>query len=264
MIGKSMVFYLSTHIERLEHELDLITREGFYPEVRMASTDALFKLSDSDLGRMREEIEKRAVSVFSHGPFFGLDIASMDRGISNYTRDCLIRGIEVTASLGGKIMVMHTGYMPYFSRGGRKHWFRNWGERIRPVVEEALKRDVTIALENTWDDKPEILLRLADIIPDYRFSICLDTGHINCFSRISFQGWWDKVGGRVEVLHLHDNDGLSDDHLPAGRGIFDFRKLAGKLSEIDKLPLLDLEVDFIGAEESRNYLERLLGEEGIK
>lgn len=112
-----MVFYLSTHLERLEHELDLITREGFYPEVRMANTDALFKFSDSDLGRMRDEVERRGMSVFSHGPFFGLDIASMDRGISEYTRDCLMRGIEVTASLGGKIMVMHTGYLPYFSRG---------------------------------------------------------------------------------------------------------------------------------------------------
>ncbi|MCD6380690.1 sugar phosphate isomerase/epimerase, partial [bacterium] len=251
-------------LERLERELDLITGKGFYPEVRMVNPDVLFKLSDSDIGRMRGKLEKRGLVIFSHGPFFGLDIASMDRRISEYTRDCLIRGIEVTASLGGKIMVMHTGYLPYFSSGGRKHWFRNWGERIKPVLEKAEKSGVLIALENTWDDKPEILLNLVDLLLDSKVGFCLDTGHVNCFSRVSFQTWWENIGEKVEVLHLHDNDGLSDEHLPAGRGIFDFRELAKKLVEMDSLPMFDLEVDFSGAEESRSYLEKIFKEEGVE
>ncbi len=259
-----MIFYLSTPLNRLEEKLDYIDREGFFPEVRMINPDILFKLSSYDISRIREKIEKRGMAIFSHGPFFGLDIASIDRRISEYTRDCLTRGIEITASLGGKIMVMHTGYLPFFSRGGRKHWFRNWGERMKGIIEKAEKEGVVIALENTWDDKPEILLHLAELLPGDQTRFCLDTGHVNCFSKASFQSWWENIGDRVEVLHLHDNDGISDDHLPVGRGNFDFGELTKKLGERDSLPLFDLEVDFTGAEESRNYLERLFGKEGLE
>jgi len=259
-----MKFYFSTPLERLEKELDLITGKGFYPEVRMANPDVLFKLSDSDISRIREKLDKRGLVIFSHGPFFGLDIAGMDLRISEYSRDCLLKGVEVTASLGGKIMVMHTGYLPYFSKGGKKHWFRNWGERMKPVLEEAEKAGVLIALENTWDDKPEILLYLSDLVSGSQVGFCLDTGHVNCFSKVSFRTWWENIGKRVEVLHLHDNDGHSDEHLPAGRGVFDFRELAKKLKERDTLPLFDLEVDFTGAQESRSYLERLFKEEGLE
>jgi len=60
-------------------------------------------------------------------------------------------------------------------------------------------------------------------------------------------------------MHLHDNDGTSDDHLAPGRGTFDFAALGEILSKRDTLPLLDLEIDREQALRGKDYLEALWG-----
>jgi sugar phosphate isomerase/epimerase len=253
-----MRFYLSVPLSRFDTMFDDVAAAGFHPEIRMTKADYLAKMTRSRFAGMRELIEKRSLRTFTHGPFFGLDIASLDICLSEYSADCLNIGLEATSALGGSVMVMHTGYLPQFSRGGRRHWLRNWAERMPRIVERAEKLGVTIALENTWDDRPEIMLRLADMLPGDSVRFCLDTGHVNAFSHIGINRWWDMIGDRVVALHLHDNDGLSDDHLAPGEGMFDFETLAGRLLELEKMPLLDLEVDLPRAPRGREYLEMIL------
>ncbi|MBD3179080.1 MAG: TIM barrel protein [Candidatus Latescibacteria bacterium] len=249
-----MDFFISVPFSDLDSRLDQVVAERFYPEVRMTSTDFLLSVSDSYIDRMARRIEEAGVKVFTHGPFFGLDIASMDSHIGSFSADCLARGVEVTGGLGGDLMVIHTGYLPFFSRGGRRHWFRNWARRIQPLIEIAEKAGVTIALENTWDDRPEILLRLRSLCRSDRVKFCLDTGHVNCFSRIPLSRWWTALGDMVEALHLHDNRGDSDDHMVPGKGTFDFEELAGYLRAAGTHPKLDLEVSWHQAAQSRDYL----------
>ncbi len=260
---KQLIFYLSTPLSEVEDKLDLVKEQGFHPEIRMTRTDFLFDMTARRLQDLREKIESYRLKTFTHGPFFGLDIASLDEGISRYTKDCLLRGLDVTAALGGEVMVMHTGYLPYFSRGGRRHWFRNWRARMPAVAEAAAKKGVLIALENSWDDRPEIMLRLAESLSGYDMRYCIDTGHVNRYSRLPLKRWWDVLGKKVEVLHLHDNDGLSDDHLAPGEGCFDFEQLAEILKGESGFPRLDLEVSFKAAGRSREYLERVFTGAGL-
>jgi sugar phosphate isomerase/epimerase len=253
-----MRFFLSVPLSRFDDMLDDVVEAGFYPEIRMTKADYLAKTTMSKFAQMRELIEKRSLRTFTHGPFFGLDIASLDICLSEYSADCLNIGLEATAALGGSVMVMHTGYLPQFSRGGRRHWMKNWAERMPKIVEHAEKLGVTLALENTWDDRPEIMLHLADMLPGDTVRFCLDTGHVNAFSRLGITRWWDMIGDRVVAMHLHDNDGISDDHLAPGEGIFDFETLAGRLRGLETMPLLDIEVDLPRAPRGRDYLEDLL------
>jgi len=255
-----MEYYVNVPLDRLEERLDFLVREGFHPEIRMTSVDYLMSLAEADFERLRGLIEKRSLSVFTHGPFFGLDIASLDKSTSEYSARSLMRGLEVTAALGGRIMVMHTGFLPFFSRGGRRHWFRNWSQRMPVIVESALELGVALALENSWEDRPEVLEFLLDVRPAGELKVCLDTGHLNVFSRLPISRWWKVLGEKVVALHLHDNDGLSDDHLPPGKGTFDFRTLINLLKTCDPLPLIDLEVDHEHAVEGRRYLESLFGQ----
>jgi sugar phosphate isomerase/epimerase len=253
-----MNFFLSVPLSSFDEMFDNVVSAGFRPEVRMTRADRLAKTTRSELAGMRERIERRSMTTFTHGPFFGLDIASLDVCLSEYSADCLKIGLEATAALGGSVMVMHTGYLPQFSRGGRRYWLRNWAERMPKIVEHAVKLGVTLALENTWDDRPEIMLRLAEMLPGDNVRFCLDTGHVNAFSHLGIGRWWDMIGDRVVALHLHDNDGLSDDHLAPGEGTFDFEALAGRLRGLDALPLLDLETDLARGARGREYLEALL------
>ena len=253
-----MEFYVSVPLSRFDERIDRIAELGFHPEIRMTKTDYLARLGGDDLGRMKARLDRDSLKVFTHGPFFGLDIASLDRCLSEYSADCLLIGLEATSRLGGGLMVMHTGYMPQFSRAGRRHWFRNWAERMPRIADRARELGVRIALENTWDDRPDVLLHLADSIPGGDIEFCLDTGHVNVFSRLHVDRWWDAIGDRVAAIHLHDNDGLSDDHLEPGKGTFDFAGLARRVRDSGRKPLLDLEMELEEAEYGRLYFEGLL------
>lgn len=254
-----MIYYVSVSLDSLEDSIDRIAREGFHPEIRMDNADRLMELSNGEVGRLKQLLSERAFTSFTHAPFFGLDIASLDTKVSAYTESALMRALEVTALLGGLVMVMHTGYLPYFSRAGRRLWFRNWGSRMPRIVEKAEQLGVAILLENTWEDRPEVLAHLIDLIPRMKVGICLDTGHLNVFSRLPLRNWWRLLGSRVEAFHIHDNDGISDDHLVPGEGTFDFGELAGLIRRLESPPLMDLEVPLERAAEGRRYIESLLG-----
>jgi sugar phosphate isomerase/epimerase len=252
-----MKLFISVPLSRFDDLIDDVEAGGFHPEIRMTSADHLAGMGESEFARIRDILRKRTLSTFTHGPFFGLDIASLDRCLSEYSADCLLTGLEATRAMGGELMVMHTGYLPQFSRGGKRHWFRNWAERMPRILDRAGELGVTVALENTWDDRPEVLEHLAGLVPGDRLRFCLDTGHVNAFSRISIGRWWKGIGDRVVALHLHDNDGLSDDHLAPGRGTFDFEDLSRLVRESGSTPLHDLEVDMSRAAEGKRYLERV-------
>lgn len=254
---RKLAFFLSTPISSLEKEISWLKENRFNPEVRMANVEYIMNLDVERLRDLGNRLKENGLSVFTHGPFFGLDIASMDSHISEYTFRSMLRGLEVTAALGADVMVIHSGLLPFFSRGGRRHWFGNWSQRMVPVLDRAGEMGIRVALENSWEDRPQLLERLIELIPSGKLYACIDTGHLNTFSRFSIDKWWERLGDSVIAIHLHDNDGLSDDHLPPGRGTFDFQRLGELLARRSEMPLLDLEIDRNLAGEGREYLERV-------
>jgi sugar phosphate isomerase/epimerase len=54
---------------------------------------------------------------------------------------------------------------------------------------------------------------------------CLDVGHANIV-REPLRRFSEVLGSRVRVVHVHDNDGLRDLHLPPGAGTVDLGELA--------------------------------------
>ncbi|MDL2232530.1 sugar phosphate isomerase/epimerase [Ruminococcaceae bacterium OttesenSCG-928-L11] len=77
---------------------------------------------------------------------------------------------------------------------------------------------MTIYLENADDPDPAIfgeMIRAIDL-PNVR--CCLDIGHANVYSDVSPLNWIRELGDAVEYVHLHDNNGEHDAHLPLGEG----------------------------------------------
>jgi sugar phosphate isomerase/epimerase len=227
----------------------------------MDDAGLLRELTDPDLRRLRGMLDERSLTTFTHAPFFGLDIASVDAGISTYSMQCIERALAAAAALGAPVAVMHTAYLPFFSRSGRRLWFRNWADRMPRIVARAADLGVTIAFENTWEDRPEILVHLLDLLPGAAAGVCLDTGHLNVFSRIPLRRWWERLGDRVIALHVHDNDGMSDDHLVPGSGTFDFGALGRLVRGMRRPPLISFEVPLPNAAQGRRYFQELLGAE---
>jgi len=255
-----MIFHVSVTLDSFERRIDEIVGAGFHPEVRMTDIEHLLRIPQAELERLGRLIGERSLRVFTHGPFLGLDIASLNAHLAEHSAECLRRGLEVTAALGGRVMVMHTNYSPFYSRAGLREWLGNWSARMPAVLETARRLGVAIAVENAWEENPHVLGHMVDLVSNGEAGVCLDVGHAAAFSRLSLERWWEALGDRVLAIHLHDNDGLSDDHLAPGTGIVDFRALVDLLRGRSPLPLMTLEVDLPAAVEGRRYLERLFAE----
>ena len=65
--------------------------------------------------------------------------------------------------------------------------------------------------------------------------VCVDTGHTNLGTNMGYPTVGDVIrdlGDLVEVLHMHDNNGIKDQHKILGTGIIDWKDTLSALSEI--------------------------------
>jgi len=92
-----------------------------------------------------------------------------------------------------------------------------------------------------WEPGPDIHRELFDRIPSSFFGFCLDVGHQHSFSRTPLKAWLEELQSVLREIHLHDNDGTSDSHLPIGEGTIDFVELFRYLGSNGMKPLLTLE-----------------------
>lgn len=53
--------------------------------------------------------------------------------------------------------------------------------------------------------------------------------------------WLKSVSSKLFHLHLHDNHGRADEHLPVGDGTIDFSPLQSHLKGMSDLPSITLE-----------------------
>ena len=94
---------------------------------------------------------------------------------------------------------------------------------LMPLLE---KSGTAIAVENMWFNDWELIEVLLSRYPSERLGICYDSGHGN--ANINNQlDTLERNKGRLIALHLHDNDGTSDQHLQPYLGTVDWDRLAG-------------------------------------
>jgi sugar phosphate isomerase/epimerase len=120
--------------------------------------------------------------------------------------------LEMTARLGGDAIVMHIPGQPDWTPLQRSL------DELEPVARQV---GVRIALENGPFDAIDAWL--ARYGPDF-LGLCYDSGHGNLvpdgLERL------DRLKDRLLVLHLHDNDGTSDQHNLIFSGTVDWPRLA--------------------------------------
>lgn len=132
--------------------------------------------------------------------------------------------IALCGRMGGKYIVVHPITLAYaYSAGEEREVNLAMYKRLIPAAE---KSGVIICLENMFVDYRSHLLEgacsdfkeaaawideLNDCAGAERFGFCLDVGHANILGKNLYQSVL-TLGERLKILHIHDNDGVSDLH----------------------------------------------------
>ena len=129
-------------------------------------------------------------------------------------------------------------------------------DRFRRLVEKAEKDCVNIALENTRN--PEYLDYIYSNINSDRLKFCYDSGHENCYTKGA--NFLAKYGDKLGALHLHDNNGKSDQHLLPFDGNIDWKQKILQIKNIGYKGALAFEAGFDGSKEysASEFLSELI------
>jgi len=203
--------------------------------------------------------EALGVGFTLHLPFVELNPASLIKSVRQLSEDRIKRALEFGEALGARVGVLHTGQVPV------RH------PMALSLAREALEKTLTallplpfpIALENlalSEEDLlkgPEALKDLLARFPQYGF--CLDVGHalVELGPRGPFL-YLEALGEKLLHLHLHDNHGQRDDHLPVGTGSVPWEKLAPFLKGFSGTAALEVGGGAPGVRQSLGRLQGLV------
>jgi len=174
-----------------------------------------------------------------HGPFMDLSPGAVDSSVRESTLRRFTSVIEVAGLIGAQCVVFHSGYEKWKYDHSIEPWLGNSLEFWPDVLRKAKDAGTRVAIENIYEEDPGGLKLLMDGLDTSAAGICFDTGHFNIFSRLPLKAWMDKLGEHIIELHLHDNKGDRDSHLPPGDGTFNFDELFSLLGGRDVIRTIE-------------------------
>jgi sugar phosphate isomerase/epimerase len=86
-----------------------------------------------------------------------------------------------------------------------------------------------------------MLIRLLNALNLQKVGFCFDTGHMSAYSETNMDDWLKALGPLMKELHLHDNDGIKDDHVAIGAGKIDFELLFEYIEQNSLKPITTIE-----------------------
>ena len=159
-------------------------------------------------------------------------------------------GIDAAAFMGIKLAVVHPIAL-YSSKVKYGDWVRANMNFLSPIVEYAKGQGVKICIENMPSDaKKEVVgdhlygscaINISSLAEKLGVGICFDVGHAN-ISGYKISEQMEILKNKIDILHIHDNDGVKDEHLVPFEGSIDWSDVAEGIKASDFSGVLDVEV----------------------
>lgn len=191
--------------------------------------------------------EKNELKVNQTHALFPLDKFDFDFIVKELEKE-----IEATSILGAKFIVIHPGLFSIKEEGKQLNFEKN--VKIFKAIEPTLRKyNVIACLETLWeyDEKhiirktnlsfPSELIELIDALGRDNFAICLDTGHVSLFN-YPVEKAILEFNDLIKVVHINDNYGTSDDHVPPMFGKLNWNDLMHSFKEINYSGAFNLEL----------------------
>lgn len=167
----------------------------------------------------------------SHLPFYDYEMA--DKEHLARCNAMMERAIRASAHIGVQYAVVH----PH-RNSAKQICIQGTIDILRPYVDLGKSLGVTLCVENMYTVSAEATRMIADALD---CGICWDVGHANFGGYDQYDGIM-TCGERLKVLHLHDNNGKADLHIPAFQGTVDWHEVMRALRDVKFTGDLNFEV----------------------
>ena len=258
-------------------ELTAITEEHLYRDFTQRN----------DIDQLLSCCELCDLEIVAFEAFFCKDmLTNPNEGIMRKLAEHFEKSVAVTKDMGAKIIYTlssappewHLTFdtkvygtapptevrvLPDFS------WRRSWNsyvERIRTLTRIAESEDLNFGLEiRPYEivSSSNAMLTLIQEVDSDSFGVIFDTAHFFVQKEI-LPVAVEKLNGSILLVHLADNDGCVDSHLPPGKGKIDWKSFLAALRKIGYDGSINLDIH--GTPENisdeylygKHYIEKIL------
>ena len=203
----------------------------------------------------KDAAEKYGIENYQAHALFPGYTCDHDEAYNDYLLEALKKTIMGCAFIGCSRLVVHPFFFSYEKQMDKKtEWDVNI-QRYSALIPVAKKYGVKILLENMFthyrgkiysaicsdiSTACQYIDTLNEIAGEKLFGFCLDTGHLLLLG-LDVKNAMLQLGERIEAFHVHDNDGVSDQHLAPYMGKLDWKRFVEGLKEISYDGVLSFE-----------------------
>lgn len=232
--------FVNVPFDYLTNNIDFVVNYGIQPEIGL-DNDVLYTFSVKEFSQIADKLKEASLPCTLHAPFHELSIGALDPFIRKASRDKLRMAFDLIAVFQPQSIVCHLGFEENKHGYKQEKWFNNSLEGWQELLSIAKSNKTPIMLENTYELTPQQHRKMLQALDSPYARFCLDVGHTVTFAKNSWRDWLPELEPWLGQLHLHDNTGDRDTHLPVGQGVFDFEGLVSYLKEKGLSPLMTLE-----------------------
>lgn len=206
--------------KNLIKEIEWIGRNGF-DFVDLFLEEDCATPQKIDVEKIKKVLEKYNLSAVGHTAWY-LPIGSPVKSLREATVKETVKYFKIFSKLSVKYVTIHASWLPsdLFSP---KESINFQISTLQKLVKEAKKYHLNLMYESidTAKDTIENVSTILKAVPKLFFH--LDTGHTNLFKRKP-EKFVEKFYTKLRHVHMHDNFGESDLHLPLGKGSISWKK----------------------------------------
>ncbi|HHL40750.1 MAG TPA: sugar phosphate isomerase/epimerase [Deltaproteobacteria bacterium] len=224
----------------LAERFDEIVEARINPEIYF-DAESLDGADTAQLGELARGLRRNGLAATFHGPYLSLNPGAPDERVRELTVERYMQVLSAAAIFRPSVVVLHACYDERVYDGDRELWFSQSMKSWPAVADEARRVGTVIAAENIFEEEPSTLERLVRAVDSKSFGVCLDSGHLNVFSTVALERWFESVGSFIAEVHIHDNHGRYDEHLAVGDGTVDFPLFFSLLARYASDPVCTIE-----------------------
>lgn len=236
----SRCFVNAPWYELKDRYLDLFVKHNIQPEIGLEGL-CLYEESDTAFKEIAEVLQKNKLACTLHAPFFELAPGALDPEILKASRNKLRKAFQLIPIFRPQSIVCHLNFESNKQGYKEEAWAKVAMETWRELTEVAAENNCLLMLENTYENSPHAHERILSGLQSDSAGFCLDVGHLMTFAKSPWQEWLPRLSPWLKQLHLHDNNGVQDQHLAPGLGDFNFSELFQFLTANKLTPLITLE-----------------------
>jgi len=221
----------------IRKEIEWIGRNGFdFVDLFLEEDKAIPEKIEVD--KIKGLLKKYNLDVIGHTAWY-LPIGSPVKLFREMAIKEATKYFRCFNKLGVRYVTIHAHWPP--SLFSEKEGIKFQAETLKKLVEIAKRYEITLLYEpiDTKKDSLKNVLAILNSVQGLYFH--LDIGHANLFNKsvIKFIKQFHK---KLRHIHLHDNHGKTDEHLPIGKGNINFQKIMGGLKKYGYDGTITLEI----------------------